>query len=424
MTLCQRLTKRTVDSVIKTDDRQTMWDSDLPGFGLRVSASGSKSYIVRYRTAGGRAGTFRQITIGRHGPLTPEEARTKAKKILGQVSNGTDPAGALVAERKALTIAEVARLFIDERIRGRCKPATLSLYQSLLDRQILPEYGNCRIGTITVADCARLHTKLRTTPYLANRTLALIASVFAFARARQLVDDKCNPTWGVAKYKEQHRERYLTPDELRRLGQALREAETVGILWEPNPAGKTKHAPKPENRRVIIDRFAAAAIRLLLFTGARLREILHLEWSQVDLPRGYLHLPDSKTGKKTIVLNSAAVEILESLPRLGRFVIASSSAGAIVEKPRADLQRPWKLVCRRAGLINGGSKVRIHDLRHTHASVGAAEGLGLPIIGKLLGHNQPRTTHRYAHLDLNPLRRASDQIGSIILAAMNAASDR
>jgi integrase len=180
---------------------------------------------------------------------------------------------------------------------------------------------------------------------------------------------------------------------------------------------------------VVIDRFAAAAIRLLLFTGARLREILHLEWSQVDLARGYLHLPDSKTGKKTIVLNSAAVEILKSLPRLGRFVIASSSAGAIVEKPRADLQRPWKLVCRRASFIDNKdardsnvdqSALRIHDLRHTHASVGAAAGLGLPIIGKLLGHTQPRTTQRYAHLDINPLRLASDQIGAIISSAMNS----
>jgi integrase len=152
----------------------------------------------------------------------------------------------------------------------------------------------------------------------------------------------------------------------------------------------------------------------LILTGARLREILHLGWDHVDFERGLLLLPDSKTGKKAIVLNAPALDVLANLPRVGAYVIAGQAAGSEQERPRADLKRPWQAVAKRAGL-NG---VRIHDLRHTHASVGAGAGLGLPIIGKLLGHAQAATTARYAHLDADPLRRASDRIGSHIAAAM------
>ena len=159
---------------------------------------------------------------------------------------------------------------------------------------------------------------------------------------------------------------------------------------------------------------AAAAIRLLILTGARLREVLHLRWEHVDLERGLLFLPDSKTGKRTIILNAPAMAVLAGLPRIGGYVIAGQDAGTHDEKPRADLNRPWRAIVRRAGLEG----VRIHDLRHTHASIGAGAGLGLPIIGKLLGHTKASTTKRYAHLDTDPLRRASDHIGTRLAAAL------
>jgi integrase len=142
-----------------------------------------------------------------------------------------------------------------------------------------------------------------------------------------------------------------------------------------------------------------------------------MRWEHVDFERGMLLLPDSKTGKKAIVLNAPALDVLANLPRLGAYVIAGQSAGTKEEGPRHDLKRPWQAVAKRAGLEG----VRIHDLRHTHASVGAGAGLGLPIIGKLLGHTQASTTARYAHLDADPLRRASDRIGSHIAAAMGDA---
>jgi integrase len=181
-----------------------------------------------------------------------------------------------------------------------------------------------------------------------------------------------------------------------------------------NKKPAAKHAPKEAKRRTVIDPFAAAAIRLLILTGARLREILKLEWKHVDLERGLLLLPDSKTGAKSIILNTPALAVLVPLKRVGMYVIGSQSAGTDGEKPRADLNRPWRSIAKRAGLAG----LRIHDLRHTHASIGAGAGLGLPTIGKLLGHTKAATTQKYAHLDVDPLRRASEHIGARLAVAL------
>ncbi|MEO7221115.1 MAG: site-specific integrase [Devosia sp.] len=250
-------------------------------------------------------------------------------------------------------------------------------------------------------------------PAQANRTVAIIGSMFGFASKRGLCDSDQNPARGIDKYKQEGRERFLSIQELERLGAAIRVAETIGVPWQIDVTKKTKHLRK-EGRETLIGKHAAAALRLLIFTGARLREVLHLKWEHIDFDRGLLVLPDSKTGKKTIVLNAPALAVLESLPRIGAFVIAGESADTDDEKPRADLKRPWALVTRQAGLRG----LRIHDLRHNFAAFGAGGGMGLPIIGKLLGHSQPQTTARYAHLDADPLRRASNAIGATIAAAM------
>jgi integrase len=203
----------------------------------------------------------------------------------------------------------------------------------------------------------------------------------------------------------------------------LRRAETVGLPWAVDEAKPTaKHIPKgPRLSR--LDIHAVAAIRLLILTGARLREILHAKWEYVDWDRGLMHLPDSKTGKKTIYLPSPALTVLQSLRRDGKspYLIPSSTPWKrdgtkeqLEFKPRADLKKPWSAICRVAEL----QCVRIHDLRHSFAALGAGASLGLPIIGKLLGHIQPATTARYAHLDADPLRRAADLIGDQIAAAM------
>ena len=264
---------------------------------------------------------------------------------------------------------------------------------------------------VTRSDVARLHLKWKRTHVQANRMLGIVSGVYSFAARRGLVPEGINPARGIEKYPESRRERFLAVEELERIGAAIRAAETVGIAWDVDETSPSaKHVPK-NNRRTIIGPHAAAALRLLIFTGARLREILHLRWTHVDFERGLLLLPDSKTGRKTIILNAPALAILAALPRVGAYVIA----GEKLDAPRADLKRPWEVVARHAG-IKG---VRLHDLRHTYASIGAGYGLSLPIIGKLLGHAETRTTERYAHLDSDPLRRATNRIGADLDAALN-----
>jgi integrase len=260
-----------------------------------------------------------------------------------------------------------------------------------------------------------LHRKLgKKTPVTANRVVVALSGVYAFAMRRRLIADGINPARGIEKFREQSHERYLSTDELGRLGHAMRlgETEGAGLPWLREPGRASKHDRKPDNRKSLLSPHVTAAIRLLLFTGCRLREILGLRWSEVDLARGLLLLPDSKTGRKTVVLNAPAMRVLADVPRISdcEFVILGDDP----KRPRADLAKPWHLIRNHAGLAD----VRLHDLRHTHASIGAGAGLGLPIIGKLLGHKHADTTAKYAHLDDDPLRRASNRIGSEIAAGL------
>jgi integrase len=410
-----RITKRFVDGLKAKGAEYFAWDEGLTGFGVRIQPSGAKSYVVKYSAGSGRGAPTRRMTLARAGKVTPDQARDLAKKVLGSVAHGADPAKKKAADRRAETLRELADLFLAEHAGAKRKVSTAKQYRDALERLVLPELGLRKADKVTVADVAKLHAKLRAHPYQANRVLAVVSSLYSFAGKRHLVPHGINPARGIEKYPEAGRERFLSSEELARLGDAIREGETIGLPYAIDSTRPTaKHAPTEDNRRTLIGPHAAAAMRLLLLTGARLREILHLRWEHVDFERGMLLLPDSKTGKKTIVLNAPALEVLINLPRVGAHVIAGNKAGAQDEQPRADLKRPWRAVAKRAGLDG----VRIHDLRHTHASVGAGAGLGLPIIGKLLGHVQAATTARYAHLDADPLRRASDRIGNHLAAAM------
>ncbi len=250
-------------------------------------------------------------------------------------------------------------------------------------------------------------------PVQANRTLDVFSAVWTWASKQKYVAAGDNPARDVEKYRESARERYLTNDELTRLGEALVAAETIGLPYAVDEASpNAKHASKPDSRYRRIDAYALAAIRVLMLTGARLREVLHAKWEYVDFDRGMIFLPDSKTGKKPIYLSAAAAEILSGLPRMAGnpYVFPGEKPG----QSRVDLKKPWAAICEAAS-VKG---VRLHDLRHSFASVGAGASLGLPIIGKLLGHRQASTTQRYAHLDDDPMRRAVETIGSTITAAM------
>jgi len=407
-----RITKRAVDALAcpAGKDREFLWDDGVSGFGVAVFPSGKKVYVAQYR----QDGRSRRANIGEHGRLTPDEARSEAKKLLGVVETGVDPIAERRAARDVRTFGDVAEDFLSLHVATKRKSRTGAEYRRILKTIVLPAVGSKRIIDVQRADVATLHGKLVATPYEANRALALISAMWNWAARHGDVSLADNPSKGIERYPEHGRERYLTSAELARLGAALAEGETIGLPYavdEEKPAAK--HAPKPDKRRTKLDPFAVAAIRLLILTGARLREILDAQWQHVDLERGVIFLVDSKTGRKPIYLSAAAQSVLASLPRVSGnpHIIAGEREGA----PRADLKKPWAAVCKAAGLDG----VRLHDLRHSFASIGAGASMGLPVIGKLLGHSQAATTHRYAHLDADPLRRAVETIGATIAAAMD-----
>jgi len=414
-----RITKKAVDALScpSGKDRVFLWDDDLAGFGVAAFPTGRKFYVYQYR----QHGRTRRATLGEHGRLTPDEARSEAKKLLGDVEKGADPIAQRKAARAVRTFKEVAEDFVALHVAAKRKGRTKAEYEALLRSHILPAIGSRRVMDVRRADVARLHARMADTPFQANRALAVVSAVWTWASRRDEVDAAKNPARGIERNPEEGRERFLKADEVARLGDALTLAENEGLPYavdETKPGAK--HAPKLENRRVGIDPHAAAALRLLIFTGARLREILDARWQHVDFERGALFLPDSKTGKKPIFLSAPAQAVLTNLAerrakdqrlKANPYIIAGANDAA----PRADLKKPWAAICRAAQLEG----VRLHDLRHTFASYGAGAGLGLPIVGKLLGHTQAATTQRYAHLDADPLRRAADAIGAQIAAAMN-----
>jgi len=373
--------------------------------------SGHKSFIVEYRPhGGGRGVATRRLTLGAYGTLTPELARRGAQEASARVRLGEDPQVEKSRRRSSLTVRGLVSAFLKEHVGSKLKASTHAHYAGLLAR-LEAAHGNMKAEALTRAHVAALHQSMAAVPFAANRFLAAVSKCFSWGAKRGLVpEDHVNPASRIERYREHRRERFLTNEELARLGDVLREGETIGLPWRGEY--QSKHTVKEENRRTRLDPFAIAAIRLLLLTGARLSEILDAQWQHVDFERGILFLPDSKTGKKPVYL-SAALAILRRLPQLAGnpYIIAGLKDGA----PRADLKKPWAAVTQAAGLEG----LRIHDLRHSFASIGAGASLGLPIIGKLLGHTQAATTHRYAHLDADPMRRAAETIGATIAAAMD-----
>ena len=303
-----RITKRAIDLLVPTGKRSFIWDAELKGFGLQVEPTGTKTYILRYRPKGfGSDGPKRFFKIGRHGDLTADEARVQAKAILGIVASGGDPALAAkdaradhVRASQSMSIQGLGDLFLKEHVAAKRKGSTANNYRVLLEKHVYPAIGSTKVDSLTRVDLVRLHNAMSERPHTANRVLAVIGSMFSFAAKLDILPEGLSPTKGIERYREEGRERYLNSQELRRLGEVLEEAETMGLPWNIDFGSPTaKHVPKNwKGQREKLDPHAIAAMRLLLLTGARLREILHLKWQHVDLERGLLMLPDSKTGRK------------------------------------------------------------------------------------------------------------------------------
>lgn len=377
-----RLTKRIVDGATPKEKDAYIWDSSLKGFGLKVTPSGRKVYIVQYRL-GGRKGRTRRVTIGAHGTLTTEEARGAAKQALGQVSTGNDPAAEIDKVRVDSSMSALLDKFDEQHIRVRLKPKSQEDYKRNIRLYIKPNLGHMLVHQVSRQDVARLHHSLKDKPYVGNRVLSVLSKFFNWCEKFGYREEGKNPCRFIDKYKEKKRQRFLSSAEQERLNITLDQTSDDGVISE----------------------YAIFAIKLLSLTGARLGEILTLKWDYINWDMGTLDLPDSKTGQKSIYLNAPAKEILSKIIRQvdNPYVICGAKHGGHI----VNLQKSWRRIRAMADL----NDVRLHDLRHTFASVAVSGGMSLPLIGALLGHSQPRTTARYAHLAAGPLRDAVEKIG-------------
>ncbi len=384
-----RLTKTAIDAAEPAAHDTYLWCAEMPGFGVRIKPSGVKSFVIQYRTPEGRS---RRLVLGKYGRLTLQEARKAARVRFGEIARGLDPLAERERSRQALTVDELADRYLERHARVKKKPRSVKTDESNLNLHVRPALGHRKVTDVTRAHMSKLHYDMRETPGAANRVLALCSKMFNLAEGWGLRPDGTNPCRHIERYKENRRERFLSEEELARLGAALDAAEVA-----------RSHHP-----------CVVPLIRLLVFTGCRLGEVLNLEWDHVDLERSVLSLPDSKTGAKTVVLNAPALDVLRGLPPDGRWVLPGHKTNNHISNPH----RAWNEIRNAAGL----SGVRLHDLRHSFASVGAGAGASLALIGGLLGHRNVATTARYAHLSDSPLRQLSETIGQRIEQAMGSKS--
>jgi len=402
-----KLTKRTVDALAAGERRQIVWDRDLKGFGVRIETTGAKTFVVRYRAGGGRRAPRRQINIGRLGAVTVGQARSNAKCVLGQVAQGEDPAKQRALARRAMTVKELCELYLEQGVHTK-KESTLKTDRGRINRHIIPLLGNRQITNVSGADIEKFmrdvadgktaittKTKPRGKAVVkggrgtAARTVGLLSAILTFAVKRNLLPD--NPARGVERYPDNKRETYLSLEDFRMLGAVLSELESEG----ENPTG--------------ID-----CLRLLAMTGARKGEVVRLQWDEVDFGTGCLRLRDSKTGPKIIPLGKTALDLIAGQPKLCSSLWVFPSLKTEGNTPFVGIEKIWKKVRLKMEMPT----VRIHDLRHSFASVGVSEGASLPIIGAILGHKEVSTTQRYAHLADNPVRTATDLISERIGSAL------
>lgn len=372
-----------------------LWDTALTNFGLRVTPKGAKSFVVQYRVGYGRNGRPRRMTIGRFGSShwTLDAARRKAKELLGQVANGEDPLERAIVQSDQMTVNQLWEVYYSEGCEHK-KPLTVKYDLSRFECHIQPELGTKKVADLKRADVERLmhsiargetakKTKRKSSggKTAATRTIGLLQGMLTFAVERGIIER--NVALGIKRYPDKKRERFLSGDELSRLGDSLIELRGQGV----NPMG--------------LD-----IIELLLLTGARRNEITSLTWDMIDLGNAMIYLSDSKTGRRAFPINSAAVELLDRQLRHSEWVFPAVRGNSHYQ----GLGKVWRAVRERASL----NDLRLHDLRHTFASFGASSGMSLYIVGKLLGHSQPATTARYGHLSDDPVRLASLEIGHAI----------
>ena len=380
------LTKRIVDRLAVHGKDAVFWDSDLPGFGIRVYASGRKVYVVQARYHGKSI----RATVGRHGDIAPDEARRDAAKLLARIK-----AGQPLVEPKPQpepTVAALAERYQREYVAMHCKPNTVRHYGLMLKKHIVPGLGEHLVSKVERKDILKFQFELNEMPTVANRCVDILVKMFNMAELWEMRPPGRNPCKSVRRYRvDPHKERFLMPEELARLGRTLDIAQAKRLA----------------------SRHSSAAIRLLVLTGCRRNEIMGLAWDDLDFEAGEMRFSDSKTGARIVPMPPAAAELLAGLPRIpgNPWVVPGRKKGT----HQTNINDSWDRVRKHADLEG----VRLHDLRHSFASRALALGESLSMIGELLGHRKIETTARYAHLARESIRastaKVADSIGEDIL---------
>ena len=361
-----------------------VFDALTSGYALRRTPNGTLVHLARCRTAGRKI----TVSLGRWPEMKTAEARELARMAIADIRAGRDPAlerrtRQQAAAANGVTLVAFAAKWMSEHVRLKLKPKTATDYEQQLRKHVIPAIGGRTIAGLTFSDVNALHVKMKATPRAANYCVGMLSAMMAHAIRAGLRQD--NPARGVTRYAEPQRERFLAPREFTAAVNGIEAAVEDGIIL-------------PQ---------AGAALKLALYTGARRGEICSATWAHVDWDRRIFRLQESKTGARTIHLNDYALDVLRALPRPGMLIIGL--------KPRT-LDRAWGLVRACCGLTD----VRLHDLRHTYASLALKSGIPLAMVGKLLGHRRASTTERYAHLAATDAAVASDVFGAA-LASMSMA---
>jgi len=398
-----KITRKLLDG--KHSGELWLWDTDVRGFYARHQGRRGSSwwYGVKYRLGGKAryhvmaedgaaisADVCERLGLTAGATWSPEAARREAERIRGLVRDGRDPD----AVRGMPTLSEFAARYLREHAEPFKKARSVEEDRGLLDRHILEDLGDHRLDKLDHAGVTRFARERKDTPVTANRCLALISHLYAKAAEWGVVPATMNPARGVPRFEERQRARFLTPEELQRLGTALRALTAEGAV-----------AP-----------IALEAIRFLALTGMRPSEVLGLCRDEVDFERCVAVLPNAKRGPRTVYLGAPALALLARLPRIEaerRLFPPTRRAAA-----ELDLEPAWRLARDRAGLAG----VRLYDLRHTAASIAVQGGASLYLTGGLLGHRKATTTQRYAHLDASPVAALAGRVSRTVAAALDRKS--
>jgi integrase len=387
-----KLTERNVSALAEEAREYLVFDTEVTGFGCRVSPRGRKSFFIQYRDDGGRT---RRMKIGNgfHPTVKVEWARRQAKLKLGEAAGGGNPSEERNEKRRAPTVQDLHDAYFEHHAPKK-RDSSLRHDQANWDHYLLPKFAQRRIGDISRRDIEALHASLKDRPYQANRVLALASKAFALAAAWGWRAD--NPAAGIPRFHEDSRERYLTDEEIERLSLVLN-------TWH--------------------DRRAADAVRMMLLTGARKGEVLSMRWQDLRMKEGMWVKPSAHTKQRRthyVPLTYDAVQLLARRQNMNTRDPVFVFPGDRPDQPLQDIKKSWQKMREAAGIPD----VRLHDLRHTFASLLASDGVPLSIIGQLLGHTQVATTSRYAHLVQDALREALDNSKRLRRAGRTGAENR